>query len=462
MLPNDIRDYLLARRDEQLAGLFRVLRYPSISSQHVHQADCLACADHLAGELRGLGFSAGLRPWRNHPVMLARWDGAGSGAPTVLIYGHYDVQPPDPLELWASPPFEPTVRNGAIFARGADDDKGQLYAHIKAVEAFMKVRGRLPVNVIFFAEGEEEIGSPELERFIVENAADLRCDCAVISDSEFFARGLPSITNSLRGLAYVELTLTGPARDLHSGLHGGAAVNPLNAIARMVAALHDDNGRITLDGFYDDVLPATDAQRQAWRKLPFDERAYAADLGAEPAGGERGLDLLERRWARPTLDCHGIVGGYVGEGSKTVIPSSASAKISMRLVANQDPKKVVESFRRFVETHTPAGVRADLAVHTDARPVSLATDSPAMTAARAALKEAFGAEAAFVPNGASVPIAELFQRVLKVDPILMGFGLPDDNLHSPNEKFDLGQFHGGMLASAALLENLAKLKLEKA
>jgi acetylornithine deacetylase/succinyl-diaminopimelate desuccinylase-like protein len=390
-------------------------------------------------------------------VLLARYDKAGPAAPTVLLYGHYDVQPPDPLNEWVSPPFEPTIRDGAIYARGASDDKGQLYAHVKAMEALLNVNGSLPVNVILLAEGEEEIGSPELEKFITAHAGDLRADHAVISDSEFFARGVPTITYALRGLVYLELTVKGPSFDLHSGLHGGVLVNPLNALAEMIAAMRDGRGRITLPGFYDDVAELTPAEREEWAQLPFDEKTYAKELGAELVGGEAGLDLLTRRWARPTLDCHGIIGGYQGEGSKTVIPASATAKISMRLVANQRPEKVAESFRAFVAKHTPRGVTASVEVFSGSRPVMVPPDGPAIAAAREALAEAFGGHSVLERNGASIPITELFQRVLKVDPIVMGFGLPEDRLHSPNERFELAQYHGGIRALASLMLKLARL-----
>ena len=457
MLPKEIIDYLAANRGRHLEELFELLRYPSVSSQGERRADSLACAERVAGHLRDLGFEAELRPWRQRPVLIARWAGNVQTERTVLLYGHYDVQPPEPLEQWDSPPFEPTIRDGAIYARGANDDKGQFFAHVKAVEAFVRAGGGLPLNVIFFIEGEEEIGSPELEKFVAANAADLKADYAVVSDSEFFAAGLPSITYGLRGLAYLELTLTGPAGDLHSGLHGGPVVNPLNALARMIAAMHDEAGRVTLGGFYDDVLPLTEPEREAWAKLPFDESAYAATIGADLAGGEAGRSVLERRWARPTLDVNGIVGGYQGEGAKTVIPSAATAKISMRLVPDQRPEKVVAAFRKWVAENTPAGVRAEVKVSAEARPVLVPPESPAMAAAREALTEAFGGEVAMIRNGASVPITELIQRVLGVEPILMGFGLPDDNLHAPNEHFAVEQFERGRVASAAMLYNLARL-----
>jgi len=455
MLPEAVKTFLADRQDEHVEQLFELIRFASVSSQSARDADSLACVRCIASRLDALGFATELRPWRRHPILLARSTAPAATGRTLLIYAHYDVQPAEPLEMWASPPFEPVVRDGAIYGRGASDDKGPLMAHLAAVEAHLAA-GQLPVHVAFFIEGEEEIGSPDLERFVAEAAGDLRADVAVISDSEFFAAGVPSITYGLRGLVYLELTLTGPSGDLHSGLHGGAVVNPLNALAAMIAGLHDADGRVALAGYYDDVLPATDAERAAWAALPFDEGAYAASLGTSPAGGERGLGVLERRWARPTLDCNGIVGGYGGEGSKTVIPATATAKISMRLVPHQRPEKVLASFRRYVDERTPRGVRAAVRVSAEARPVLVGPDTPAVGAARDALAEAFDADAAMVRNGASVPVTELIQRVLGIDPILMGLGLPDDNLHAPNERFGLQQFHRGAVAAAALMHNLAR------
>ena len=458
MLPKAIAEYLAAHRDEHLEQLFEVIRFASISSQGEHDADCAACAEHLVGCLRKLGFDAGARPWRKHPVVLGRRDAGRADAPTVLIYGHYDVQPPEPLELWKTPPFEPTVRDGAVYARGASDDKGQLFAHVKAAEALLATTGQLPLNVIYLFEGEEEIGSPGLEEVVAEHAGELKADFAVISDSGFFAAGLPSITYGLRGLTYAEVTVKGPSSDLHSGTHGGAVVNPLNALAELIGAMRDPaTGRATLPGFYDDVAALTEAERRAWEALPFDESAYAADVGADPAGGERAYSVLERRWARPTLDCHGLVGGYQGEGAKTVIPSSATAKLSMRLVAHQRPEKVAAALKEFVAGRAPAGTRATVEVLTEARPVLMATDSPAVKAVRSALTDAFGAEVAMIRNGASVPIAELIQRVLKIEPIVAGLGLPDDNLHAPNEKFSLEQFDRGRAAAAGMLNRLGAL-----
>jgi len=459
MIPQAVSAYLDAHKDEQLAQLMELVKFPTVSSQSDHDADGIACAEHIAVHLRGLGFNAELKPWRRHPVVIAASgpDISPADGPTVLVYGHYDVQPAEPLEQWLSPPFDPVVRDGAIWGRGSSDDKGQLFAHIKAVEAYVRTLGRLPAKVIFLAEGEEEIGSPDLEQFMVDHAAELAADYAVVSDVDFFAEGLPTILNGFRGLVYLDLTVTGPSADLHSGVHGGAVRNPINALAAIVAALHDETGRVTIPGFYDDVVDLPEAERAAWELLPFDEASYAEELGTTPTGGEAGFSALERRWARPTLDCNGIIGGYTGEGAKTVLASEAMVKISMRLVADQDPEKVIAGFDEFLAAHTPEGVTATYEVSSTSRPVLVPVDSPAVAAGRAALTEAFGAETTTVRNGASVPITELIQRILGIEPVLMGFGLPSDNLHAPNEHFRLEQYYGGIRASAAALANLGQL-----
>ncbi|HET6430519.1 MAG TPA: dipeptidase [Phycisphaerae bacterium] len=454
MLSQAVIAFLDSRRDKHVRQLIELLRFPSISADPAREGDCLDCARWLADRLAAMGFDAQLLPWRSHPVLVARRNCQRPGAATVILYGHYDVQPADPLELWESPPFEPAVREGAVYARGASDDKGQLLANIHAVEALLHTDGGLPANVLFLLEGEEEIGSPEFESFLTAHADLLRADHAVITDAEFFAPGVPAITTGLRGLAYFEITVTGPGRDLHSGLYGGAAVNPLNALAAIVAGMRDEAGRVTLPGFYDDVVEPAEAERQAWARLPFDEAAFEAGMGAPAAGGERGLPLLDRLWARPTLDCHGITGGYQGPGAKTVIPSAATAKVSMRLVPDQRPEQVAEGLRQYLIAHTPAGVRAEATCLTAARPVLIPPDSPAISAASAGLTEAFGAAPAFVRMGASVPITELIQRILGIDPIVTGYALPDDNLHSPNEHFQLAQFHRGAVATAAMLSRL--------
>ena len=453
MLPASVTGYLDDHRREHIERLLELLRIPGIAN--VDDDACPRAAGWLAAHLESLGFAAEILPDAGKPLVLGEMH-VGDDLPTLLIYGHYDVQPPDPLDLWKTPPFEPDVRDGRIVARGANDDKGQLFTHLMAIEAWTRAGGGLPVNVKILIEGEEETGSPHLEAFIADNADRLAADAAVISDSEFFDKDTPSITCALRGMAYMEVSLTGQAADVHSGIHGGALRNPINALARLLADMHDDDGRVTVDGFYDRVVDLTDEQRQEWTALPFDEAQYARSLGVGAlSGGERGFSVLERRWARPTLDANGLVGGYTGEGAKTIIPTTASMKITTRLVPHQVPAEIADGVRRFVEANTPPGLKASFRVSALARPVLLKTDTPAMAAGAAALSEAFARKPAFIRCGASVPVTELFQRLLGIDPVLMGFGLPDDNLHSPNEKFDLHQLHRGSVACAAFLMNLA-------
>jgi len=452
MLPKAVSEYLEANRDAHLAKLKEFIAFPSIANSRPEQ--CARCAEWLAGHMESLGLSARVEAGGGPPNVIAeaRVDDA---APTLLIYGHYDVQPPEPLDEWRTEPFDAVVTDRCLWGRGASDDKGQLFAHLAAIEAWQRAGGGLPVNVKLLVEGAEEIGSPHMEAFLSAHADELSADAAIISDGEFFADGVPAITYALRGLAYVEVTFRGPAADIHSGLHGGAVTNPIDSLARLVGALHDADGRVALEGYYDDVLALSDDERRRWRELPFDAAAYGRSLGLDAlGGGEAGFTPLERRWGRPTLDCNGIVGGYTGEGSKTIIPASASVKVSMRLVPDQDPEKVVAAFRRFVAAHTPRGIASEVKVNAEARPVLLAAESAAMDAGRAALTEAFAAAPAMIRCGASVPITELIQRLLGLDAVLMGFGLPDDNLHSPNERFRLGQLFGGMTACAAFLNRL--------
>ncbi len=453
MLPDDVTAYLADHRDRHLQRYFEFLRIPSVANLVADPHPCDRAARWLADYLGKLGLAAAVHPTAGKPAVIATHT-VDPAKPTVLIYGHYDVQPAEPLELWDSDPFEPTLRDEAVYARGANDDKGQFFTHLMALEALLAT-GRLGVNVKVFCEGEEEIGSPNMEPFLARHADLLAADVCLVSDSGFYDADTPAIIYGLRGLAYFEVTLHGPDHDLHSGLHGGATVNPVNALAAMVGAMHDADGRVRLEGFYDDVRELTEEERNQWQALDFDETAYAAELGVDTlAGGEAGFTALERIWARPTLDCNGIVGGYTAQGSKTIIPSRAHAKISCRLVADQDPQKITESIRAFVQAHTPPGCRAELKVNAEARPVLVPPHSQAMDAARAALAEAFGKEPAMIRCGASIPITEVIQRLLGLDPVLMGFGLPDDNLHAPNEHFALRQLFGGSVASAAFLHRM--------
>jgi acetylornithine deacetylase/succinyl-diaminopimelate desuccinylase-like protein len=462
MLSAKVLKYLESRRQEHLASLMELVRFPSVANDRDRQPDgCWQAAEWLVARLAGLGFSARLLEAPGRPNVY----GEGPlvpGRPTLLVYGHYDVQPPDPLELWVTPPFEPAVRDGCLFGRGASDCKGQIVAMMCAAEAWTRAGGGLPVNLKFFFEGEEEIGSPCLEPFIAAHKDLLRADAIIIVDSAFFAADVPSITYGLRGMAYFEITVTGPAADLHSGQYGGAVANPANALARLLAGMHDDAGRVTIPGFYDQVKPASAAERAAWGRLPFDEAGVAKSVGvAALAGGEKGIPVLERVWTRPTLDINGMVSGYTGAGAKTILPSKASAKVSCRLAPDQDPEKVIAGVRRHLDAHAPAGCRVDIHVHTSARPVLLRQDAPGMNEARAALEEAFGKPPAMVRMGASVPITELFQRLLGIDSVPTGFALPEDNMHAPNEHIRLDQFHRGIVAGAALYQNAAETGLRK-
>ena len=455
MLPGAVREYIESHAGELLSRLCELLRIPGVANETPPDDHCRRAAEWLAAHMKSIGLASAVVPTAGKPAVLAEAR-AGADSPTLLVYCHYDVQPPDPLAEWKSHPFEPVVRDGYVYARGASDDKGPLMAYLLAVEAYLRAGG-LPVNVKFFVEGEEEIGSPNAEPFLVEHRGRLAADAAVVADTSFFARGVPSITYGLRGLAYFEVALSRPASDVHSGTHGGAVANPIHALAQLIAAMHDEAGRVTIDAFYDDVLPTTDEERKAWGKLPFDEAAYAASLGIERlAGGESGLGVLERIWARPTADCNGIFGGYTGLGSKTIIPARASAKVSMRLVPRQEPDKIVSAFRRFVAAHTPPSMKSSVSVQSASRPVLVPTGSPVVEAGRRALREAFGREAAMIRCGASVPATECIQRVLGIDTLVMGCTLPDDNHHAPNERYSLEMLHGTAVAAAALMQNLGQ------
>jgi len=457
MLEKAVEEYLAAHRQQFLARLCRLLRFPSIANAEPPQGGaCRQAAEWLAKTLEDLQMQAELLPTAGPPCVLARRR-TGDDRPTVLIYGHYDVQPAEPLDLWKTDPFEPTITDEAIIARGASDDKGQLFAHIMAIEAWEKAGGGVPLNVTLLLEGEEEIGSPNLESLILQYGEKLSADAAVISDGGFFADELPSIIYALRGLIYMEITLTAAKQDLHSGQYGGAAANPINALARMVAKMHDENGRVTIPGFYDEVSTLSPTEKDEWSKLPFDEAAFAADVGlGSLAGGEKGLSVLERLWARPTLDCNGIVGGYIGPGSKTIIPAKASVKISTRLVPHQDPKKIVEGFRKFLDAHTPPEMHSELTVFATVKPVLVSRESAVMDAARTAYRYGFGREPIFIRCGATVPVTELLQRLLGLDAVLMPFGLPEDNLHGPNERFLLRQLWRAAATSALFLQEMAR------
>lgn len=450
-------DYFESNRENFLKALKSFLRIPSISTLAENKPDIQRAALFAADQLRGAGMqNVELIEGEGNPLVYGEWLGAPD-KPTLLLYGHYDVQPPDPLEEWDSPPFEPEVRNGNIYARGASDDKGQMLILVKAVEGLMMTRGRLPVNVRFLFEGEEESGGGHIEKFTAGRPARLNADAAVICDTEMFAPELPTICTGLRGIVYGELHVEGASHDLHSGVYGGAAPNPIQAIAEILCALKDRDGHILVPGFYDRVRPPGPAERAAWARLPFNEEEYREkEVGAAALTGEPEVPVLERVWARPTLEVHGIRGGFTGEGAKTVIPARAVAKISARLVADQKPDEAVEQLRRAVAAACPRGVSAEFRLLHAASPSLTSPDSPFIQAAARAMTEVFGAETVFIRSGGSIPVVGLFDAHLGIPSVLMGFGLPDDNLHAPNEKLCLANFFRGIQAVARYLEILGE------
>lgn len=438
-----------------LEGLKSFLRIPSISALSEHKPDIRRAAEFVRSELQSAGLSAELIEGRGNPLVYGEWWGA-PGQPTILFYGHYDVQPPDPLDEWKSPPFEPEVRGGDIFARGAADDKGQVYLQIKAVERLLRRDGKLPVNVRFLIEGEEETGGEHIEEYVTSRPPKLAADAAVICDTEMFAPELPTICIGLRGMVYCELLVEGANHDLHSGVYGGAAPNPLQAVAEIICALKDRDGCICIPGFYDRIVPPSQKEREAWARLPFNEKEYTEkEMGARELAGEPGVPLFERLWARPTFEVHGIRGGFTGEGAKTVIPARAAAKISMRLVADQRPDEAAEQLRAAVKAACPRGVTAELKVLHTGAPSLTNPDNRFIHAAAEAMKQIFGKETVYTRSGGSIPIVGVFDAYLGIPSVMMGFGLPDDNLHAPNEKFHLPNFYRGIDAVERFLELVA-------
>jgi succinyl-diaminopimelate desuccinylase len=455
---DDILRYLDEHQAAAEEDLKALLRIPSVSADPQYHPDCRRAADWVAGQFREMGLATEVIPTVGQPLVYAESTPA-PGKPVALVYGHYDVQPPDPLAEWITPPFEPTVRNGNVYARGATDDKGQMLTHVQSVKAWLKTRGQLPMQVKFLIEGEEESGGAGINEFFgrATTPDKLQCDCVVVSDTSQFAPGQPAITYGLRGIAYFELRLTGPKQDLHSGTFGGAVTNPLNALCVMLTALRDSQGRVQVPGFYDDVLPLTEKERQQFAALPFTDEAFQKQLNVEGLFGEAGYSTLERRWARPTYDLHGIWGGYQGEGGKTVLPAKAGAKFSFRLVPNQDPHKIAVALEAFLKERCPPGIRMELIDMHGAPGVVVPLDNPCMTAAAKAIERGFGKPPVFIREGGSIPIVTDFTKRLNAPVLLLGWGLDDDNTHSPNEKFCLADYHRGIRASACLWEELATI-----
>jgi succinyl-diaminopimelate desuccinylase len=438
------------------ADLCELLRIPSISADSRFRPDVRRAAEWVAAQFGSLGLSAEICETPGHPIVYAESLSA-PGEPTALVYGHYDVQPPDPLDEWLSPPFEPTVRNGNLYARGATDDKGQMLTHVKSAQAWLRGEGKLPVNLKFLIEGEEEVGSEHLERFIEQNRERLACDVIVISDTSQFAPGKPAITYGLKGITYFELRLTGPSQDLHSGTFGGAVTNPANALAKLLAAIVNDQGQIQIPGFYDEVVPLSPQEREQFATLGFSDQEFMSQIGVDGVTGEVGYTTLERRWARPTYDVNGLWSGYQGEGAKTVLPARAGAKFSFRLVPNQDPRKIHLALEEMLRGLCPPGIKLELIPFHGAPGVVVPLDSPYMNAAANAIEQGFGKRPVLIREGGSIPVVSTFREKLGVDTLLLGWGQNDDNTHSPNEKFCLADFHRGIKASAYLWQELSRI-----
>lgn len=455
-------DAVLARIDDALPQaterLLELLRIPSISTDPAFKADCDRAADWLVADLQGLGFEASKRPTPGHPMVVAHYD-AGDG-PHLLFYGHYDVQPVDPLALWDRDPFDPQIEDTAagrvIRGRGASDDKGQLMTFLEACRAWRAEHGRLPCRLTIFLEGEEESGSPSLIPFMQENADELRADVALICDTGLFESKTPAIVTMLRGLLGEELTLHGPNKDLHSGMYGGAAINPIRVLSRIIAGLHDDTGRITVPGFYDGVPELSDEMRAQWQGLAFDHARFLGDVGLSVPAGETDRTPLEMIWSRPTCEVNGIWGGYTGDGFKTVLPAQAHAKISFRLVGQQDPFAIRKAFRAYVQAQLPADCRVEFKDHGNSPAGQMSVEHPAFELARSALTDEWGKAAAYVGCGGSIPIAGYFKTYLDMDAMLIGFGKDDDQIHSPNEKYDVESFHKGIRSWARVLDRLTR------
>ncbi len=449
-------DFALKNYPRFVEELKALLRIPSISTLPEHNGDCRLAAESLAANLKRIGMeNVRLIETQGHPLVYGDWLHA-AGKPTALVYGHYDVQPPDPLDEWLSPPFEPTERDGNIYARGAVDDKGQVMAQVKALESLLAATGKLPINVRVIFEGEEEVGGEGIADFVASKPPELKADFALVSDTELFAPGLPTLCVGLRGMIYTELEVRSSRTDLHSGMYGGAAPNAFVSLAQILAKLKDEDGKILIPGFYDDVIPPSEEELATWKRLPFDEEHYRInEVGSKQLTGEKGYSVLERTWARPTLDVHGIPGGFIGVGAKTVIPAKATAKVSMRLVPGMTPAKAFSLYKSYVEKIAPKGVDVEIRLIHTGDPCLIPVNNPYIQAATRALLEVWGKETVFIRSGGSIPIVGDFARHLGLPSVMMGFGLPDDNLHAPNEKFHLKNFELGIVSLIRFMEEAA-------
>lgn len=455
---NGLTQYIEAHRDAHLAELCEFLRIPSISTKSERKGDLERAARWVLDKLRSVGMSkAEIIPTKGHPLVYAE-SLAATGKPTVLFYGHYDVQPPEPLDLWTSPAFEPTVRDGNLFGRGTADDKGQVHIHLAALESLMKTAGKLPINIKVLIEGEEEVGSANLWDFVQANKARLKADALIVSDTSMLGPGVPSVTYALRGLVYYQVEITGPAQDLHSGVFGGAVPNPITILCELFAKMHDKNFRVTVPGFYDDVAKLGAAERKSLAKLPFKAKDFAKTVGAPGLCGEKGFSVAERAWCRPTLEMNGIWGGYTGEGSKTVIPSKVFAKFSCRLVPDQDPDKITRAVERHIRKLLPKTVTCKFEVLSTGKPWKAPYTHPFFEVAHNALEAGFGKRAVFIREGGSIPFVTQMYDTFKVPCILLGFGLPDENAHAPDEHLSLENYFGGIRAVANFYQGLALLK----
>jgi acetylornithine deacetylase/succinyl-diaminopimelate desuccinylase-like protein len=452
-----VLQYLQTNQQTALDELFEFLSIPSVSADSAFQPEMQRCAEFVRNAMTKAGLTAEIIPTKGHPIIYGERIEDPS-LPTVLVYGHYDVQPPDPLNLWTTPPFEPQIRDGKIFARGATDDKGQLFTHLKSIQAWTETTGKLPVNVKFLIEGEEEVGSDNLEHFLQAHKERLKADVAVISDTSQYGDGIPAITYGLRGIIAAEVRLTGPSKDLHSGIYGGSIANPANAVAKLCGALVGDDGRVQIPGFYDDVAELSAMEKQQFADLPFSETGFLNEIGSGALFGEEGFTTLERRWARPTCDINGIFGGYTGEGPKTIVPSKATAKITCRLVPGQNPEKIMDSLKSFLQERCPPGVKFEFQSFHGCEAFAFDPTSPWITAASEAVETAFGKAPVFIREGGSIPVVSSFQQILGIDTLLLGWGRNTDNLHSPDEHFYVKDFHNGILASTHLWPKLAAVE----